>query len=143
MSRIQAAFVRTALVYLVLTGALGVVFLAAPRWMPAFRVVHVHAGLLGFFLSLVMGVAFWLLPRPAGRRTPRAEAWSYALFHGGLAARVALEPWWRLGGPPELRALLVAAGTATLAGMTVFAVALWGRAVDADTLRRLRSERAA
>lgn len=141
MSRVQAAFVRTALVYLVLTGVLGTIFLAAPRWIGAFRVVHVHAGLLGFMLSLIMGVAFWLMPRPGGRRTPRAEAWAYGLFHGGLALRVALEPWWRLGGPPELRFLLVIAALATLAGTAVFAVALWGRAVDADTLRRIRAER--
>jgi hypothetical protein len=138
MSRVQAAFVRAALLYLVATGLLGVALQAAPGRAAAFRVVHVHAGVLGFFLSLVMGVAFWLLPRPGGRRTPRAEAWAFALFHAGLAARMALEPWWRLGGPPELRWALLVAGLLTAAGMTVFAAALWGRAVDADTVRRAR-----
>jgi len=139
VSRVQALFVRTALVYLVLTGLLGTAFLAWPSWMGAFRVVHVHAGLLGFFLSLVMGVAFWLMPRPGGRRTPRLEAWAFALFHGGLALRVVIDPWWRMVGPSSLRWVLVVAGAATLAGMVIFAVALWGRAVSAETLRRSRS----
>ncbi len=142
MSRVQVLFVRMALAYLVLTGLLGTLFLAWPSWMAAFRVVHVHAGVLGFFLSFVMGVAFWLMPRPGGRRTPRLEAWAFALFHGGLAVRVVVEPWWRMVGPSSLRWVLVAAGSATLAGMAIFAVALWGRALSAEALRRARSDRA-
>ncbi len=139
MSRVQALFVRTALAYLVLTGLLGTAFLAWPSWMAAFRVVHVHAGVLGFFSSLIMGVAFWLMPRPGGRRTPRLEAWAFALLHGGLALRVVVDPWWRMVGPSSLRWVLVAAGAATLAGMAIFAVASWGRAVSANALRRARS----
>lgn len=138
MSRVQALFVRTAVVYLVLTGAFGVLFLATTDYTYAFRVTHVHMGILGFFLSLVMGVAFWLLPRPGGLRHPKPEAWAYGLFHGGLAARVLLEPWLKTGGPALLSPLLVAAGVSTLAGMTVFAIAIWRRAVTPEALRRAR-----
>lgn len=138
MSRIQAAFVRTAVVYLLATGALGVTFLFEPPWTWAFRVVHVHAGILGFFLSLVMGVAFWLLPRPGGRRAPRREAWAYAAFHGGLLLRMALEPWWRLGGPPTLQWLVIVGSVATLAGMAIFAAEAWRRAATPEALRRAR-----
>ena len=138
MSRVQALFVRVAVVYLVATGALGLLFLITTRWTWAFRVTHVHMGVLGFFLSLVMGVAFWLLPRPGGRRTPRVEAVAFGLFHGGLAVRVMIEPWVKLGGPALLSPLLVVAGASTLAGMAVFARSVWGRAVSVDALRRAR-----
>lgn len=138
MSPVQVAFLRLAVLYLVATGALGVLFLIDPRWVGAFRVAHVHAGVLGFFLSLVMGVAFWLLPRPGGRRWPGMEAWAFGLFHGGLALRLLMEPWWRSGGPAALQAPVVTGSLATLGGMAVFAVAVWRRAVTPEALRRAR-----
>ena len=142
MSAVQVAFVRIAVVYLVGTGALGLWFLVDPTWAWAFRTTHVHAGVLGFFLSLVMGVAFWLLPRPGGIRTPRLEAWTLVLFHGGLAVRTVFEPWLRLGSAPAVaEPLLWASGVATLAGMGLFAVSVWGRARTPEELRRARERR--
>ena len=29
---------------------------------------HGHLGTVGFMLSMVMGVAFWMMPRPGGMR---------------------------------------------------------------------------
>lgn len=72
MNGIQAAFVRTAVVYLLATGLLGVAFLFEPPWTWAFRVVHVHAGILGFFLSLVMGMAVFAAEVWRRAATPEA-----------------------------------------------------------------------
>ena len=142
MSAVQVAFVRLAVVYLFGTGALGLWFLIDPSWAWAFRTTHVHAGVLGFFLSLVMGVAFWLLPRPGGVRTPRIEAWTLALFHGGLAVRTVLEPWLRLGSAPTFaEPLLWASGAINLAGIALFAGSVWGRARTPEELRRARERR--
>ncbi|MEX2500991.1 MAG: hypothetical protein WD336_01335 [Trueperaceae bacterium] len=143
MSFVQVAFVRIAVLYLVATGVLGLWFLIDPTHAWIFRTTHVHAGVLGFFLSLVMGVAFWLLPRPGGVRTPRVEAWTLALFHGGLLVRTGIEPWTRAGtAPPWADPILWCAGAATVAGMITFAASVWGRARTPEELRRARERRA-
>lgn len=141
MSRYQIALVRAALIYLVLTGALGLLFIAAPASVAPLRVTHVHAGLLGFFLSLVMGVALWLLPRPGGARDPGAEARIFWSFHVGLALRMVVEPWARWGGPAWLQAPLMLAGVLLLAGIAAFALAAWPRLRSPGALRELRASR--
>lgn len=55
MSRYEAWLIRSALVYLVLTGLLGLLFTVFPALTPYFRVTHVHLGVVGFFLSMVEG----------------------------------------------------------------------------------------
>lgn len=91
MSRFEALLVKAALVHLVLTGALGVAFYLAPGLVPYLRVTHVHLGVVGFFLSMVMGMAYWMMPRSGGLQQERLEATTFFLLHGGLALRAARE----------------------------------------------------
>lgn len=140
MSRTQVAFIRTAMVYLVLTGVVGVAMMIQPAWIGILRVAHTHGGFLGFFLSFVMGVAFWLMPRPGGERTPRLEIATFVTYHGGLALRLIADPLGRATGAGWTGAATILAGTATLVGMALFAISMWRRARTAETLRRLRTE---
>jgi len=41
---------------------------------------HGHLGTVGFMLSMVMGVAFWMMPRPGGMRQTGYEAVTFALL---------------------------------------------------------------
>lgn len=124
MSRYEAALIRAGLVYLVLTGLLGVSFFVSPRLIGYLRVTHVHAGLVGFFLSLVMGVAYWLMPRPGGLRQERLEAVTFYLLNLGLATRIVAEPFWRASGLESLRFVLIASGALQVGAILVFAFAM-------------------
>jgi hypothetical protein len=139
MSRFEALFIRVALVYLVLTGLLGAAFYLWPTLMPYFRVTHVHIGVVGFFLSFVMGVAYWMMPRlPGGVRQEGLEAVTFVLLHGGLAIRVLAEPAWRYTGSAELAAANVVGAVAQVAAFAVFAYAMNARVRSAEAIRRLR-----
>lgn len=138
MSRTHVAFVRAAMVYLLATGVVGTMLVIQPGWTGIFRVAHVHAGVLGFFLSFVMGVAFWLMPRPGGMRMPRLELATFVLFHGGLALRLVADPFWRMTGADWTGPALVGSSLATLAGMALFGSAMIRRAVPAAVLQRRR-----
>lgn len=138
MSRFQVLLVRASLVWLLTTATLGVVFMLAPGVAGAFRTTHVHLGVIGFFLSMVMGVAFWMMPRPGGVRQVRFEAATFFLLHGGLALRVVTEPVWRSTGASGWWAAMVASGVLQLAAIVVFAVAMHARVVTVDTIKRKR-----
>lgn len=139
MSRYQVALIRAALLWLLLTAGMGLLFFVAPRFVGALRVVHVHLGVLGFFLSLVMGVAYWLMPRPGGLRQERLEGWTFWLFHPALALRAVAETWLRTGGPDWLRGALIVAGALLFAAIAIFVVAMFRRVRTAEAIRRLRS----
>lgn len=138
MSRYEAALVRAALVYLLLTGLMGLAFFVWPASIPYLRVSHVHAGLVGFFLSFVMGVAYWLMPRPGRLRQERLEAATFYLLNAGLAARLVAEPLWRLSGLEGWRGLLIGSGMLQLGAMLVFAFAMQQRVKTKETILALR-----
>ncbi len=139
MSRYQVLLVRASLVWLVTTAALGVAFMLAPGLAGLFRTTHVHLGVIGFFLSMVMGVAYWMMPRPGGVRQERLEAATFYALHGGLVLRVLTEPFWRTTWAPGWQAALVASGVLQLAAIAVFATAMNRRVVTVATIQRLRS----
>ncbi|SDE92967.1 hypothetical protein SAMN04488243_11637 [Thermus arciformis] len=133
-------FVRAALLYLVYTALLGTLFHLFPSLVGPFRPSHVHAGLVGFFLQMVMGVAYWMMPRPGGLRQDRLEGLTFVLLNAGLLLRLFLEPWV-LSGHAGLRPWLGLSGGLQLAATLVFAYAMTKRVVTADMLRKMREER--
>lgn len=135
MSPWQVAFLRAALVWLVATGALGLWVSIQPGLAGLVRATHAHMGVIGFFLAMVMGVAFWMLPRPGGIRQTGLEAATFLLLQAGLVLRVVGEPWWRSGGGALPHALFVASGALLLLAMLTFAYAMSKRVVTMKVIR--------
>ena len=119
---------------------MGTLFYFFPGLVGPFRPSHVHAGLVGFFLQMVMGVAYWMMPRPGGLRQDRLEAFTFFLLNAGLLLRLLLEPF-HLMGWEGLRPWLGLSGGLQLAATLVFAYAMTKRVVTADMLRKMREER--
>ena len=136
-------FVRASLAYLVYTALLGFLFYLEPGWMAYLRSSHVHAGLVGFFLNMVFGVAYWMMPRPGQLKQPGLEAATFYLLNLGLALRLALEPF-ALAHPASLaRAVLPFAAALQLAAVLVFVYAMRRRVVTNEMLWKLRKMREA
>jgi hypothetical protein len=143
LSRFQVALVRASLLWLVATALLGVVFQVWPGVAGLWRTTHVHMGVLGFFLSMVMGVAYWMMPRPGGLRQERWEAATFFALHGGLLLRAIAEPQWRRTFGAGWQAASTASGLLLFAAVATFAVAMNARVVTAEAVRRRRVRREA
>jgi hypothetical protein len=128
-------YVRTALLYILVSSALGVWY-QLELWRPVFGadpyliVIHVHLALMGGVIQMIMGVALWMFPltAPLEQRLPFRPglAWStYALFNGGLLGRFAVEWAFRRGGGDLYGALTVLSGLLQLAALVTFIVHLW------------------
>lgn len=85
-------FVRTALIALATGFGLGAVLLLAgagviPALPPWLRPAHVEVLLVGWFVQLVLGVAWWIFPRHVHgtpRGNPRVMPVAFVLLNGGL-----------------------------------------------------------
>ncbi|HEX7021856.1 MAG TPA: hypothetical protein VF171_03295 [Trueperaceae bacterium] len=141
MSRYEYLLIKGALVYLVLTGLLGVVFFIDPALAPYFRVTHVHLGVIGFFLSMVMGVAYWMMPRPGQLRQDGLEALTFYLLTAGLVLRVVAEPWWRYSGAELPHLLGIVSALLLFAAISTFAYAMQARVKTKDMILKLRESR--
>lgn len=127
MPRLTVWFVRSALVHLLLGFTLGALMLwnkGAPitpllwRLLPA----HMEFLLLGWTLQLIMGVAFWILPRFRTARGNVKLAWAaFVLLNAGV---------WMVGVGPllALPTWMTALGRgAELAAAVAFALHAWPR----------------
>ena len=141
MSRFEAYLIRTALIYLVLTGLLGLLMVLKPELMVYFRTTHFHLGFIGFFLGIVMGVAYWMMPRPGGLRQERLEAITFFLLNSGTILRLITEPWWRMTGHETLHLLVLLSALLQFMAMFVFAVAMWQRVKTKEYIIKLRTEK--
>jgi len=139
MSRYEALLIRSGLLYLILTASFGLSFYLYPKLIPFFRTSHVHAGLLGFFLSTVMGVAYWMMPRPKQLRQDRLEAITFYLLNIGLILRLITEPWWIYTRSANLKYFLTLSGVLLLASVVVFAIAMNARVLTAKKILAIRT----
>jgi hypothetical protein len=129
MPRASIWLIRAALVHLVIGFTLGALLLvnkasgltaAIWRWLP----VHLEVLLVGWFVQLVMGVAYWIFPRFGMSRAARGReglAWlALALVNVGvwLAA---------IGWIASVSDIMVVGRLAELGAAGVLAVNIWSR----------------
>lgn len=92
----------------------------------AFITAHAHILLAGFFMNMVMGVAFWMFPPDRRMNEPLATA-AYALLNIGLLMRGSFE-WAQDEYQGEIYgALLGTSGVMQALGGLLFAFVIWPR----------------
>jgi hypothetical protein len=90
---------------------------------------------------MVMGVAFWMMPRPGQIRQDRLEALAYFALNAGLLLRLVAEPWMLYTGNAALRPLLVVSGLLQAGAVATFAYAMSRRVLTKERLFQLAEER--
>jgi len=133
MPLLSAWFVRTALLYLALGFTLGGVLLwnkgvpihpAIWQLLPA----HMEFLLMGWTVQLVIGIAYWILPRFHTKRGKRSLVWlSFLLLNAGI---------WLVVVDHLLGNTYVAGRLLELGAVAAFAIHAWVRVKPVETLRR-------
>ena len=91
---------------------------------------HTHALFVGFVVMMIEGVALWLFPRPEKgdeHYRPRLIEWAYWTLTVATAVRIASELARAASSAMWLRAIVVAAGFAQIAGILLFFYTMWTR----------------
>ncbi len=126
-------FIKSALIYLALALAAGLLMAAQaafqlPFSVPALRPVYLHLFIVGWITQLIFGVAYWMFPKFSKAQPHRSDALGravYVMINGGLILRVIGEPL--LGRVPQIGWLLVISATLQMAAGWAFVVNSWGR----------------
>lgn len=126
-------FVKTSLVYLVLSLATGLLNAAQSIFgysLPGIFPVYLHLLTIGWLTSLIFGVVFWMFPKYSKEQPRRSEKLGWAVYLSlnlGLILRAISEPLNSLQ-PGSLWGwvLALAAILLWLSGI-MFAINTWGR----------------
>ena len=135
MTPLVRRYIKTSFVFLLAGLLLGGWIVAAEflagRYPPRlFITAHVHLLLVGFMLTIVMGVATWMFPRPARDETryrPEVVEAVYWLMTLSTALRAVAEILLGVTGAPRLGWLIAAGGLGQLAGAILFVLNMWWR----------------
>lgn len=128
MPRLSVWMVRASLIHMgigFLFGALILHHKGIPLYPWIWRLLNPHVELMifGWTMQLVMGIAFWILPRFGGERRYGNVSlgwWSFGLINGGVLLAVS-GAWFALD-------LVVLVGRlATLGAVTLFVLLTWAR----------------
>src|SRR5690606_40666486 len=128
-------FLRCALVWLIANGLAGLAMAIWPGSKAVWQPTHAHLGTVGFFLSMVMGVAYWMLPRPGGIKQTRLEMTTFLFLQAGMLLRVVGEPWWRASGERLPYVLFAASGGLVSVAVLPLAYAMRKPSVPVDGSR--------
>ncbi len=128
MPALSVRFIRAALRYLAIGFTVGAVLLTNEAFVidPSARKllpVHEEMLLIGWFVQLALGVAYWILPRLPGRQPRGNETLvrlAFWLINGGIVL-VILEP------VTSITALLLTGRMVEIAGVLAFISAAWPR----------------
>jgi hypothetical protein len=135
MPPLARRFVKSALAFLVFGILIGL-HVAAAQYLGAgtlrhgYVVAHTHILLVGFLLSLIMGVALWMFPRVSGagrdERDRRMDLVWWLIFLG-VVARSAGEIAREYSLAPAWGRLAFGASCAEALGIVLFCISIWPR----------------
>jgi len=128
-------YIKTALLFFLLGLALGFwVLLLRLQGEPAMIGVlisaHTHLVLFGFVIMLIMGVAYWMFPRPAKediRYSPKMAELNYWLITVGTVIRTLGELYYYMTGEMGVYALIIIGAMSQLLSGFVFSWNIWSR----------------
>lgn len=133
MPDVTRLYVHTAWLYFLFGVLSGAAFLAyygvtGGRAPYPLVVAHAHALLVGWAAQWVMGIAYWMYPRPPGTKArPRPARVAFVLLNIGLLLRLVFEPLGLfLVNPLQGPALVVSALLQAMAAV-LFVGSIWER----------------
>jgi heme/copper-type cytochrome/quinol oxidase subunit 1 len=135
MHSLVRRYIKTAIAFLAAGLALGVWMLARRELRdvgptPLEVSAHTHVILVGFVMTMILGVALWLFPRPDKadvRYNPLLAEVSYWLLAGGTASRFVAELARGSSSAPWLRWVVVLAGFGQALALLLFFYTMWSR----------------
>lgn len=135
MHSLVRRYLKTAIAFLAVGLALGGWMILrrelTPGYISPYLVsAHTHAIFVGFVMMMIQGVSLWLFPRPEKgdeRYQPRIVEAAYWLVTLGTTIRIGGELLRPVADSGMLRALVVIAGFAQIAGIATFFFTMWSR----------------
>lgn len=116
MHKRNRLFIIMGLLYALVGGLLGIVWLAAPATIPGnIPRLHGHVMLLGFVAMLIYGVGLHVLPRFSGRPLYSERLANWQFYSANLGLWLLAAGWLLLNRP-----LLVAGGGVAWLGFALF-----------------------
>ncbi|MCC7206760.1 MAG: cbb3-type cytochrome c oxidase subunit I [Anaerolineae bacterium] len=135
MPTLSRWFIKAGMVYLVVGLTMGALLLAQPvmGWSPslhALRPVYLHFLFVGWVTQLIMGVAYWMLPKQSKDRPRGSERLGWAVFillNAGMILRAVGEPALALDAKSGLGWTLAVASMCLLLAGWGFILNTWRR----------------
>ena len=145
MPRIARVFIKTGLIYFLVSLLLGLVaefnWLQFPGMVPLFW----HLLMVGWITQIIFGVSMWMFPGRTREEGFKAQLWgwlTYIFLNVGLLVRVIAEPatYYVADGSIWMVLIVISAVSQVVAALT-YIIELWPRIQSKEQRRRQRHKK--
>lgn len=130
MPKITRTFIKTGLVFFLLSLLLGIAIEIESISSPALVPLFWHMLMVGWITQIIFGVSIWMFPGRTREEGFKAQLWgwlTYILLNGGLALRIAAEPWISATDNTAWDILIVISAIAQVLAAVAYTIEMWPR----------------
>lgn len=145
MPLIARIFLKTGVVYFVLSLMLGLIIQLEILTIPPLFYLFWHMLMLGWITQIIMGVSMWMFPGRVREESFKNQQWGWVAYVGlniGLVLRIIAEPWVNTSSAQIWRILLLISALLQFVAVVSYAREIWPR-VKGKKKRIVRKKRTA
>lgn len=144
MPRIARIFIKTGLVYFLISLLIGVAQEVDSFNLPVLRPLFWHLLMVGWITQIIFGVSMWMFPGRNREEGFIAQKWgwlTYLLLNLGLVFRVIAEPMIHRSAVIFWEILILLSAILQLAAAVTYSIELWPRVQSKKQRRRNRKKK--
>lgn len=144
MPRITRVFIKTGLIFFLLSLILGVALEIEALNFPALVPLFWHLLMVGWITQIIFGVSLWMFPGRTREEGFTAQIWAwltYLFLNGGLLLRIVAEPFIHTSGAALWDILLVISAATQVLAAIAYTVEMWPRIQSKEQRIRNRKKK--
>lgn len=130
MPKITRTFIKTGLIFFLISLLLGIGIELESISTPALVPLFWHMLMVGWITQIIFGVSIWMFPGRAREEGFKAQLWgwlTYYFLNGGLVLRIVAEPWVTSSDGITFDILIVISAIAQLLAAITYTIEMWPR----------------
>lgn len=144
MPRLARVFIKTGLVYFLISLLLGLA--AEFQWtqFPGITPLFWHMLMVGWITQIIFGVSMWMFPGRTREEGFRAQLWgwlTYITLNGGLFLRIIAEPMTYSSTETIWSLLIVISAVTQVVAAICYIIELWPRIQSKEQRRKQRKKK--
>lgn len=144
MPKVTRTFIKTGLVFFLLSLLLGIAIeiesISTPALMPLFW----HMLMVGWITQIIFGVSIWMFPGRTREEGFKPQLWgwlTYILLNGGLALRIAAEPLVTTSEAAMWDIMIIISAVSQVLAVVTYTIEMWPRIQSKKQRLRNRKKR--
>ena len=144
MPRVARTFIKTGLIFFLISLFLGMAVEIESLSMPVLMPLFWHTLMVGWITQIIFGVSMWMFPGRTKEEGFKAQIWgwlTYIFLNVGLVFRLVAEPMLSYSDLAIWNVLVLCSALLQVSGGVTYLIEMWPRIMSKKQRRRKRKKK--